>query len=103
MPQTDHLWLPRARHLGRLCETLGRSSASECRSADGPAAAANHDLSATDLDQLTAIIKNRLKSIQHRPGLIDAFLAQTGLTLDPNRRRPQPFNLCSQIHDRQSI
>jgi hypothetical protein len=34
-------------------------------------------------DQLTAIIKNRLKSIQYRPALIDAFLAQTGLTLEP--------------------
>jgi hypothetical protein len=41
------------------------------------------NLSAADLDQLTAIIKNRLKSIQYRPALIDAFLAQTGLTLEP--------------------
>jgi hypothetical protein len=28
-------------------------------------------------------IKNRLKSIQYRPALIAAFLAQTGLTLEP--------------------
>ena len=41
------------------------------------------NLSASDVDQLTAIIKNRLKSIQYRPGLIEAFLAQTGLTLEP--------------------
>ena len=41
------------------------------------------NLSASDVDQLTAIIKNRLKSIQYRPALIDAFLAQTGLTLEP--------------------
>jgi len=41
------------------------------------------NLSAADVDQLTAIIKNRLKSIQYRPALIDAFLAQTGLSLEP--------------------
>jgi putative transposase len=41
------------------------------------------NLAATDVDQLTAIIKNRLKSIQYRPALIDAFLAQTGLSLEP--------------------
>jgi transposase len=41
------------------------------------------NLAAADVDQLTAIIKNRLKSIQYRPGLIDAFLAQTGLRLKP--------------------
>ena len=41
------------------------------------------NLAVHDVDQLTAIIKNRLKSIQYRPALIDAFLAQTGLTLQP--------------------
>jgi len=41
------------------------------------------NLAAADADQLTAIIKNGLKSIQYRPALIDAFLAQTGLTLEP--------------------
>jgi len=41
------------------------------------------NLATTDADQLTAIVKNRLKSIQYRPALIDAFLAQTGLTLKP--------------------
>jgi len=35
------------------------------------------------VDQLTAIIKNRLKYIQYRPALIESFLAQTGLTLEP--------------------
>ncbi len=53
------------------------------------------NLAAADVDQLTAIIKNRLKSIQYRPGLIDGFLAQTGLNLEPEPPRPQPFNLCS--------
>jgi hypothetical protein len=41
------------------------------------------NLAASDADQLTAIIKNRLKSIQYRPALIDGFLAQTGLSLEP--------------------
>ena len=41
------------------------------------------NLAATDIDQLTAIIKNRLKAIQYRPDLIAGFLAQTGLTLEP--------------------
>ena len=41
------------------------------------------NLTAADADQLTAIIKNRLKAIQYRPALIDGFLAQTGLTLEP--------------------
>ena len=41
------------------------------------------NLMARDVDQLAAIIKNRLKHIQYRPALIDGFLAQTGLTLEP--------------------
>ena len=32
---------------------------------------------------LAAIVKNRLKRIQYRPALIDGFLAQTGLSLEP--------------------
>ncbi len=41
------------------------------------------NLSTANVDQLTAIVKNRLKSIQYRPALIDGFLAQTGLQLRP--------------------
>jgi hypothetical protein len=41
------------------------------------------NLAARDVGQLTAIVKNRFTSIQCRPALIDAFLAQTGLTLQP--------------------
>ena len=41
------------------------------------------NLAASDVDQLAAIVKNRLKRIQYRPALIEAFLAQTGLTLEP--------------------
>jgi putative transposase len=33
--------------------------------------------------QLAAIMKNRLKRIQYRAGLIDGFLAQTGLSIEP--------------------
>jgi len=35
------------------------------------------------IDQLTAIVKNRLKRIQYRPDLVDAFFAHTGLSLEP--------------------
>ncbi|HSK35091.1 MAG TPA: transposase [Propionicimonas sp.] len=35
------------------------------------------------VDHLTAIIRNRLKRIQYRPDLIPGFLAQTGLSLEP--------------------
>jgi putative transposase len=41
------------------------------------------NLCATNVYQLAAIVKSRLKSIQYRPALIDRFLAQTGLTLEP--------------------
>jgi hypothetical protein len=41
------------------------------------------NLAVRDVSQLAAIIKNRLKSIQYRPALIEGFLAQTGLTLEP--------------------
>jgi hypothetical protein len=46
-------------------------------------AAGLRNLATADLDQLTAIVKNRLKSIRYQPGLIDGFLAQTGLILEP--------------------
>jgi transposase len=45
------------------------------------------NLTAADVDQLAAIVRNRLKRIQYRPALISGFLAQTGLTLDPQPRR----------------
>jgi hypothetical protein len=40
------------------------------------------NLAIRDVDQLAAIIRNRLKRIQYRPALIDGFLAQTGLSLE---------------------
>lgn len=41
------------------------------------------NLAAPTVSDLAAIVKNRLKSIQYRPELISGFLAQTGLTLEP--------------------
>ena len=41
------------------------------------------NLAVRDVDRLAAIVRNRLKRIQYRPQLIDGFLAQTGLTLEP--------------------
>jgi transposase len=41
------------------------------------------NLATHGVDHLAAIIKNRLKRIQYRPELTDAFFAHTGLTLDP--------------------
>jgi putative transposase len=41
------------------------------------------NLAAHGIDHLAAVVKNRLKRIQYRPELTDAFFAQTGLSLDP--------------------
>jgi putative transposase len=41
------------------------------------------NLAVRDVDQLAAVMKSRLRRIQYRPALIEAFLAQTGLTLEP--------------------
>jgi transposase len=39
------------------------------------------NLTKQGIGQLTALIKTRLKRMQYRPGLIDGFLARTGLDL----------------------
>jgi len=41
------------------------------------------NLAARNVDQLAAVVRNGLKRIQYRPALISGFLAQTGLTLEP--------------------
>ncbi|MEV4847343.1 hypothetical protein AB0K20_29515 [Micromonospora matsumotoense] len=41
------------------------------------------NLAVTGVDQLAAVVKKRLKRIQHRPDLLTSFLSHTGLTLDP--------------------
>jgi hypothetical protein len=38
---------------------------------------------APTLDQLEALVRTRLRSIQRRPELINVLLGQTGLTLNP--------------------
>jgi transposase len=39
------------------------------------------NLTKHNIDQLTALIKTRLRRMQYRPGLLDGFLAKTGLDL----------------------
>ena len=39
------------------------------------------NLAKRNITQLTALVKTRLKRMQYRPGLLDGFLAKTGLDL----------------------
>ena len=39
------------------------------------------NLTKHNIDQLTALIKTRLRRMQYRPGLLEGFLAKTGLDL----------------------
>ncbi|MBW6439259.1 transposase [Actinoplanes hulinensis] len=41
------------------------------------------NLVACTITQLAAIVRSRLKSLQYRPALLDAFLAETGLAVLP--------------------
>lgn len=41
------------------------------------------NLTKQGIGQLTALVKTRLKRMQHRPGLIDGFLAKTGFDFTP--------------------
>ena len=41
------------------------------------------NLTKHDIGQLTALVKTRLRRMQYRPGLLDGFLAKTGLDLTP--------------------
>ncbi|WP_432831321.1 transposase [Dactylosporangium sp. CA-092794] len=41
------------------------------------------NLAACSTDQLATIVRTRLKSMQYRPRLLDAFIAETGLALQP--------------------
>jgi hypothetical protein len=40
------------------------------------------NLTKHDIDQLTALIRTRLRRMQYRPGLLDGFIAKTGLDLN---------------------
>ena len=58
--------------------------APDLNAVEGAWAAMKNDLgnlAACTLDQLEATVRNRLWHIQRRPDLINAFLGQTGLTL----------------------
>jgi hypothetical protein len=39
------------------------------------------NLAEQNIDQLTVLVKTRLRRMQYRPGLLDGFLAKTGLDL----------------------
>jgi hypothetical protein len=41
------------------------------------------NLTKQGISQLITLVKTRLKRMQYRPGLIDGFLAKTGLDLTP--------------------
>jgi len=41
------------------------------------------NLAACGIDQLATIVRTRLKTIQYRPGLINAFITETGLVIQP--------------------
>jgi hypothetical protein len=41
------------------------------------------NLAACSTDQLAALAKSRLKRMQYRPALLDGFVAETGLALEP--------------------
>lgn len=43
------------------------------------------------LDELTALVRTRLKRMQYRPDLINSLLAKTGLDLQPPK--PQPLKI----------
>jgi putative transposase len=73
-------------HAGWLTEVRLPAFAPELNAAEGAWAAMKAslgNLAVRNVDQLAAVMKNRLKRIQYQPALIEAFLAQTGLTLEP--------------------
>jgi hypothetical protein len=45
------------------------------------------DLQVTTIDDLVALVKTRLRRMQYRPDLLDGFLGQTRLTLQPGQTR----------------
>jgi transposase len=44
------------------------------------------NLTKQNIDQLTALVKTRLRRMQYRPGLLDGFLAKTGLDLSSSHQ-----------------
>lgn len=74
------------RLLGVGCRGWGRAYAPEPNPTEGVWSHINHglgNLAAHGTDRLTAIVRTRLKSMQYRPGPLDAFIAETCLALQP--------------------
>ncbi|MEV0756720.1 hypothetical protein [Streptosporangium sp. NPDC050280] len=42
------------------------------------------NLAVDDIDQLTLVIRSKLKQMQYQPTLLDGFIAETGLPLQPS-------------------
>jgi len=55
------------------------------------------NFAAADLGGLVRIVKRKLKKIQHRPHLIDGYLAPAGLTIEPGDHMHHEFNLVSLV------
>src|SRR5262249_31292573 len=75
-----------AAHSGWLTVEYLPGYAPELNAAEGAWAVLKNglgNLAVFNIDHLATIIKTRLRSIQHRPWLFAGFLAQTGLTLEP--------------------
>ena len=51
------------------------------------------NLTKQGIDQLVVLVKTRLRRMQYRPGLIDGFLAKTGLDLNLIASRPATTGL----------
>ncbi|MGW3615364.1 hypothetical protein ACWD6N_37390 [Micromonospora sp. NPDC005163] len=58
------------------------------------------NIAVDSVDHLAAIIRNRLKRIQYRPDLIPGFLAQTGLSLEPEPPSPKQTPDFQPLHER---
>ena len=41
------------------------------------------NLAAGTIDQMAVTVRSRLKSVQYRPGLLDGFITETGLVIEP--------------------
>lgn len=54
-------------------------------------------LSPFGIDQLAAVVRTRFPSVKYRPALIDAFITETGLVIQP--RPPRSPHLFRQRRD----
>jgi len=66
---------------GRTWERRGHTPVVSVTARNGPGLSLAADLCQAGLPAATEPVKNRLRRMQYRPGLIDGFLAKTGLDL----------------------